>query len=71
MDTGVIIITLDHFWYFVATLVIALVIALWYNRTLLDDIYSDAWKVLDSNRKLIIEIGVLKAMLKAKGHDIK
>jgi len=65
------VLTLDHFWYFVAAEAIALVIALWYNRTLLDDIHSDAWEVLDSNRKLIIEVGVIKAMLKAKGHDIE
>lgn len=66
-----VIITLDHFWYFVATLAVALVFILWYNRTLQDDIYSDIWEVFDENRKLIIEIGVLKAMLKAKGHDIE
>ena len=71
MEPGVVIITLDHFWYFVAFLAIALVLVLWYNRTLLEDIYSDCWEVLDKNRKLTIEVGVLKAMLKAKEHQIE
>jgi hypothetical protein len=71
MESHTIIITMTHLKWVLGGLGVSLLVALWWNHILTLSIWDECADLLRENKKLRIEVEMVKALLTGKGvkHD--